>query len=217
LRRSIVIRIVLPAIATAVLTHAGTPLARAALIGEVFPIAEVVIGWRETRRLDAIAVLSLVLLGAGLATSSASGDARLVFVKDSALTLFASLLFIGSLVLPRPFIFYVSRSYMAGASADAWEQRWRSLPPFRTTMRTLTAVWGAGLLLDAVAPLALLRALSPATITVGSPVIAIVTFAALIGWTMAYVRARRRATGTVTTFESAPSVESANSNVPVER
>ncbi|MBD5656066.1 MAG: hypothetical protein IAI50_12945, partial [Candidatus Eremiobacteraeota bacterium] len=183
LRRSIIISVVLPAIATAVLTHAGMPLPRATLIAAVFPVAEVIIGWRETRRLDAIAVLSLILMAAGFATSAASGDVRLVFVKDSALTMIAGLSFLGSLVLPRPLIFYVSRSYMAGASADAWEEKWRSLPGFRTTMRTLTAIWGAGLLLDAVARLALLRSFSPATIAVVSPVIAIVTFAALIVWT----------------------------------
>ncbi|MBD5655762.1 MAG: hypothetical protein IAI50_11375, partial [Candidatus Eremiobacteraeota bacterium] len=143
-------------------------------------------------RLDAIAVLSLILMAAGFATSAASGDVRLVFVKDSALTMIAGLVFLGSLALPRPLIFYVSRSYMAGASADAWEVQRRSLPGFRTTMRTLTVVWGAGLLLDAVARLALLRAFSPATIAVVSPVIAIVTFAALIVWTTAYVRAARK-------------------------
>jgi hypothetical protein len=191
IRRSVLVSIVAPAIATALLMHYGMSFSRATIWSAIFPVAELLVGWRETRRLDAIAVISLVLLGAGLATSSASGNARLVFVKDSALTLASGLIFLLSLLLPRPLIYFVARSYMEGVSARAWDDRWRTVSAFRNSMRTMTAVWGAGLVLDAIARLAFIPAVSVTTMTLVSPAIAIVTFAALIIWTRAYVRAAR--------------------------
>ncbi len=191
LRRSILISAVLPAIAITVLTRYGMPTLQAILASTVFPLAEIATYWRRSRRLDAIAVVSLAALAISFATSWWGGDPRFALVKDSTLTLIFGSLFLASLLAPRPLIFYVSQQYMEGATAQAWEERWASSATFRTTMRVMTAVWGIGLLGDAVARIILALTVAPITTAVVSPIIAIAVFGGLILWTLAYIRRAR--------------------------
>jgi hypothetical protein len=147
--------------------------------------------WRRSRKLDVIAMLSLVVLASSFATSSV-GDARFLLVKDSALTGIFGAVFLGSLLAPRPLIYFVSRSYTTGALAQTWDARWQSQPGFRRAMRVLTGGWGIGLLADAVARVVLAATLAPALVAALSSTIAVAVFGGLIAWTLAYVRARRR-------------------------
>jgi hypothetical protein len=188
LRRSLIVSAVLPAVAIQVLAHYGVPVLQAILWSALFPVAEIALNWRRSRRLDAIAAFALVFLGLSLATSALGGDARLALAKDSALTGVAGLVFLGSLLASRPLIFFVSRSYMAGATAEAWEERWAARPRFRSTMRVITLVWGLGLLGDAVARVILAYTMSPLLVAGLSPVIAIAAFGGMIGFTIGYVR-----------------------------
>jgi hypothetical protein len=188
LRRSLIVSAALPAVAIQLLAHYGMPVLQAILWSSVFPLVTIAADWRRSRRLDAIATLVLALLALSLAMTAFGGDARLALAKDSALTGVAGLIFLGSLLARRPLIFFVSRTYMAGATAAAWEDRWAARPRFRTTMRVITLVWGLGLLGDSVARIVLAYTISPIAVAAISPVIALVAFGGLIAFTIVYVR-----------------------------
>jgi intracellular septation protein A len=111
---SIVVNGLLPFVAYQLLTGQGLDCFRALLATSVFPLVGVTWGWARTRQLDGIAVISLVFIALGLATSLISGDARFYLVKESFLTGLFGLVCLGSLLLPRPLMFYFGRQFASG-------------------------------------------------------------------------------------------------------
>ena len=79
--------------------------------------------------------------------------------------------FLGSLLLSRPAMFFLIRALMAGEDAsrtETWNGLWR-YGAFRSTLRSITAIWGgfyfAGLLIE----LALTRVLTVDTVVTIGP------------------------------------------------
>ena len=84
--RSIVVSVVLALIAAQVLLRRGVPAVEALAIAAVFPFAEIVLGIARTRRADPVAVLSLVVIVAGIATSGLTGNPAFAVAKESLFT-----------------------------------------------------------------------------------------------------------------------------------
>lgn len=192
---SLIVNIGLPAIAIQVLTHMGVALLYAIVASSVFPLAELLLSVRRRGRADVISILTLVLLAISAVVALLGNDPRYVLVRDSALTSVAGLFFLSTLLRRRPIMFELSRETMAGATAEQWEERWRTQPGFRRAMTSLTVAWGVGLILDSALRVCAALVLSPATTVIVSPVIAVCVFGGLILYTIAYIRIARRNAG----------------------
>lgn len=170
----------------------GLSLVAALGASAVFPIVDIAIDVFAKRRLEPLGAMMLVVILAGIAASLATGDPRFALVKESFATGLVSAFFLGSLLAPRPLIFWLGRQFSTRGDRTRvmqWDANWQ-YPRFRGAMRLLTAVWGAGYLFDAVARAVAAYALPAPVTVVLSPLSALGTTAALIAWTVAFARRR---------------------------
>lgn len=192
---TLVVNGLLPYLLFQVLSSRGVTTVQALAATSVFPIAWTLVGWARTRRLDPIGILSLVLIAIGLATSLATGSARLYLVRESFLTGTLGLAFLVTLLLPRPALFWLGSSFATGgdpARLAWWNGLWQ-YALFRRGIRLMTAVWGVALVAEASVRVVLALTVSPATVLAVSPVLALGTTALLLIWTFRYgARMRRR-------------------------
>jgi hypothetical protein len=194
LRRSIITSVILPVIAIEICLHRGVPTIPSIAIGSVFPLSELVRDiTRKPFHLDPVAMISLIFIVIGLATSFLSGDIHIALAKESLFTGIFGLVFLGSLAAPRPLIFLLGRSLASKGDPAViayWNARWEN-PRFREISRFVTLVWGMVLVTEAVVRFGLTWMLAPTVMVVVSPVLAIVTLGALFWWTRRTVRVAR--------------------------
>jgi hypothetical protein len=101
----------------------------------------------KTRRLDAISVVVVASILFTLAATAMGGSARLIQIRDALVTGVVGVIFLISLLLKRPIIFYLARATMARNTVEGaqdWELVWCK-PNVPKLLKTLTAVWGVGL------------------------------------------------------------------------
>jgi hypothetical protein len=134
----------------------------------------------------------LFLIGLGLLTTLISGSPRFFLIKESFLTGFFGLVFLGSLLLSRPLSFYLGRQFVSGGdpSRAAWFEGLWQYPSFRSSQRLIALVWGVGLLSEALISLGLVFILPTPTFLVISPLMVMGVTVGLIIWTMSYGRRR---------------------------
>jgi hypothetical protein len=198
LYRTLGMSLVLPLIAIQVLLHRGVSPVIALAVAAVFPLVEMVYEAVQTRRVGVIAIVSLAGIVVGFGLSFATGNAIFALLKDSVFTALFGVLFLGSLLTPRPLIYRLNRD-MAGsdpAARAASEALWEN-PGARRVFRIMTLVWGVGLLLEASVRVVVAMTLPIATATALSPVIAIVVIGSILVWTVRYAKARRAAAARV--------------------
>jgi hypothetical protein len=199
LYRSVIINVGLPFVTLQWLLRTGTPAVTALAIAAIFPLAEAIFTLVRNRRFDPIALLSLIAIVAGLATSALSGNAAFLLAKESVFTGVFGAVFLGSLAAPRPLIFTLGKQFSTArdpAAMAAWETRWEARPGFRRVVRIMTVVWGAGLLLEAVVRVGVAFTLPVVIASVVSTALQAVVLGSLIFWTAAYVRVAQRRVAT---------------------
>jgi hypothetical protein len=198
LYRSLLITAVLPLALVLLLQHRfGVPTVPALAIAAIFPLGDIAFSWARSRRLEPLGALMLVVIVAGIVLSLISGDVRFSLIKESFGTGIVSFVFLGSLLAPRPLVFWLARQFSTGGNpkkAAEWDSLWQ-YPNFRHSMRVSTAVWGFGYLLDAIARIIFAFTLPASWTIVLSPISAIGVTIFLVLWTIAYRRARVRAAG----------------------
>ncbi|MEV0281170.1 VC0807 family protein [Streptomyces sp. NPDC050610] len=138
------------------------------------------------RRVEAMAVFTLILVVAGALLSLVTGSPRVLMIRDSWLTTAIGFWVLGTLLTRRPFMMTASRGIVIAKVGEAglveWEARWDAEPTFRHHLRLITAVWGAGFLLDAV-----LRVVLAYTIPVDAfPLTSTVLWLVLLGGLFAF-------------------------------
>ena len=161
----------------------------------VFPVLGIVLGWLRTRQLDIIGVIVLIFLVLGLLTSLISGSPLFFLIKESVLTALFGSVFLGSLLLPRPLMFYLGRQFYSSGDpnrAARFEERWQ-YPSFRFTQQLMTVVWGCALIAEALLRVGLVFVLPIPIFLLVSPVMGMAIIVGLIIWTMSYARRRRAA------------------------
>jgi hypothetical protein len=144
------------------------------------------IGWVlvRDRRLDAFAGFLVLMFAAGTALTFLTGDARLMLAKDSATDALAGLVFLGSVLLGRPLAYTAAQRFAGPAGAPALRARAATDPALRRRFRTISLVWGSGLLGESLLRLPLVYLL-PLDAAVGaSKVLMVAMYGALIGWTV---------------------------------
>ncbi|MGK4584806.1 VC0807 family protein [Kitasatospora sp. HPMI-4] len=137
------------------------------------------------RRIDALAGLMLGTYALMLAIALLAHDERMLLARDPATSGLAGLVFLASCATRTPALGYFARRLHPGrAPATARERR---------GVRLLSAVWGAALLAEALARLALLWTL-PVTMVAGlSTAVELAVLAVLLTWTAWYRRRLRAA------------------------
>jgi intracellular septation protein A len=191
---SLVINGAFPFILYQVLTGNGVATVPALVAGAVFPLTYTLWGWVRTRHLDLIAGISLFFIVTGATASLVSGSTRFTLIKESFFTGLFGLVFFGSLLAPRPFMFYMAREFATGGAPERmglWDQRWQ-YPSFRHAMRVMTAMWGVTFVADALIRVGLVFVLSTSVFLVTSQVLFYGMFATTLFITVAYGRRAQR-------------------------
>ncbi|MFF7359072.1 MULTISPECIES: VC0807 family protein [Streptomyces] len=129
------------------LRAAGTGLWWAVLASAVPPVLEALLTVVRERRVGMLGALVLALVALGAALSAVTGSPRFMFAKDGWMTGIVGLVFLATL-RGQPVIHRLLSSVARGERRAQLEHDWQASPTFRHLMRLLTAVWGAGLLLD---------------------------------------------------------------------
>ncbi|MBV9354294.1 MAG: hypothetical protein JO023_02080 [Chloroflexi bacterium] len=190
---SLLVNAVVPAVLYVVLTSRDVPSFNALVIVALFPLLGLGLGLLRTHRLDPLGLITLAFIVVGLVTGLISGDQRFLLLRSSLTTGAFGLICLGSLLLPKPIMFYIGRAFVAGGDAShahRYDELWQN-PPFRTIQRTLTVVWGIGFVAEALLKVVLLQVLPiPLFLAISDPMALAVTVLLML-WTVRYVRSAR--------------------------
>lgn len=144
----------------------------------------------KRRKPDAFAVFMLISFILGLLMVSLGGSERILLVRESLVTVALGLIFLGSLLFPRPLIYYFAMRFTAGNDPQrmaAFASNWQ-YPYFRFVLRLMTAVWGIDLLGEAVVRTILVYRLSVVQFLAVSNFVLYGFIGAAIVWTVYYRR-----------------------------
>jgi hypothetical protein len=179
--------------------HVGSD-ATALIIAGIFPAAWVIIEFIRRRTIDPIGAVVLLGFATGVTASMLlGGNAYVLKAKDSAFTaVFGLACLVSIFVAKRPAMFYVGRFLSTGNEPERVTayNALHDLPGGERTFKVLTAVWGAGLLLEASSRLVLAAFIPTGIFLAISPVITAVCVGGMFLFTIRYTnRARRLAAG----------------------
>jgi len=190
---SLVFAVVLPYLTYGFLTGRHlTGAAAALLISGAWPALESVVMLVIRRKVDELGVLVLITLGIGALGMVAFNSPDLILIKDSAVTGLVGAVFLVSLLLPRPLMFYFGRKFATNGTRAAvayWNGLWQ-YAGFRHTQRVLTVVWGVAFLAEALLRVVVVTAgvLPTQGELLVSNVFPYVVLAALMAFTFTYSR-----------------------------
>jgi hypothetical protein len=161
------------------------------------PLVWSIVELARTRRLDAISitVVSAILLTVG--ATFLGGSPRLIQIRDALVTGAVGVLFLATLGLEKPMIFYLARATMARHTPDGaaeFEARWQ-FPGVPAMFRRLTAVWGLGLILQTALMCYLAWIWSIQRYLLLSPYISYGIFGLLMAWSLWYRKGRKQGQG----------------------
>ena len=176
-----------PLVAYKVLRSAGLSAVSALLLSGVFPALGVTIGAVRNRRLDAVGALVLAGIVVGTVLGLASHSARLLLVEGSVPTGVFGVVCLGSLWARHPLMFTVAREFTGPDTAKGQEMTrlWQH-DGYRHVLRVITAVWGAGFLLEAVLRVVIVYHTSTGTALTISKITPFLFGGILSAWTVAY-------------------------------
>lgn len=173
------------------LRAAGTGQWLALVASGLLLVPWIVYGIVRQRRVNAMALFSLSLVAIATALSMVTGSPRVLNLRDSWVTAAIGCWILGTLLTRRPFIMTSSRGIVIAKVGEAglkeWEARWDTEPAFRHQLRTLTAVWGAVFLLDAVLRVVLVYTISVDAFPLTSTLLWLAMLGGLIGFHNWYV------------------------------
>jgi intracellular septation protein A len=147
-----------------------------------------------SRKLDTLSLLVIAGIALSLVATLLGGSPRLLLVRESLITGIFGLIFLGSLLFPKPLMFYIVKTTVTkqGMSEEAFASRW-SIPGFRSTFNLMTVFWGAGLLVEATVKIILAFTMPTGLFLVVSPIISYGIYFGLLGWSIWYGNQRRKA------------------------
>jgi hypothetical protein len=165
---------------------------QALIVAGCFSAGWILLQFVRQRTVDLVGVAVLVGFALGVITSTLlGGNAYMLKVRDGFFTLLFGVACIVTLSThDRPAFFYVSRYLSAGKDPVkvAAFDRLHDLPVGRHTFRTLSAVWGIGLIVEASTRLALAELLPTGTFIAVSPFITGSVIGSLFAFTVVYTK-----------------------------
>jgi hypothetical protein len=99
------------------------------------------------RKLDALSILVLGGIALSLAALAFGGSPRMLMVRENLFTIPIGLLFLSSLGMKKPMIYYAAHATLARSGPEqqaAFEAAWQR-PQVIHTLRVISVVWGLGL------------------------------------------------------------------------
>ncbi|HEX6562838.1 MAG TPA: VC0807 family protein [Chthoniobacterales bacterium] len=146
-----------------------------------------------SRKLDALSLLVIAGIALSLVATLLGGSPRLLLIRESFITGIFGLVFLGSLLFPKPLVFYLAKTTVAkqGMKQEVFESNW-SIPGFRSTFYLMTMVWGVGLLFEATLKIILAFTMQIGLFLVVSPIISYSIYFGLLGWSIWYGNQRRK-------------------------
>ncbi|QBQ99479.1 VC0807 family protein [Paraburkholderia pallida] len=156
------------------------------------PLAWMAYDYIRLRHFDALSALVLVSITLSLALTLL-GRAPLEHAAEAPMISGSiGIVFLLSLLLPRPLVFYLARSKVTRKNRDGaaeFEQHWREHPGLVAVIRRMTVVWGVGLVAENVLRCWIVWTWAgkpePATV---SAVVGYAVYGALTLWTFWYRR-----------------------------
>ncbi|HZO70956.1 MAG TPA: VC0807 family protein [Ktedonobacteraceae bacterium] len=170
-----------------------------ALVATGIPsILHSLVGLIRQKRIDFLAGIVLAGLAVSVIITVLGGAPKVFLIRESFFTITFGLALLISLALPRPILFYMARLFASGndpSNIARFNLIWQEHASFRRRLRVMTAVWGAGLLLEAVIRITLVIMLSVQQFLAISPFVIYGIFAILVIWTFRTgQRGRQRST-----------------------
>ncbi|MFE3323524.1 VC0807 family protein [Streptomyces sp. NPDC059176] len=189
------LNVVAPIITYNTLADHGWSEFGALLVSGVWPVVDSAIHIAWHRKLDEFAVVTLAfMLVTALVSLVGTHSARALLVKDSAVTGLFGALCLATLLARRPLMFYFGRRFATDGTAQStawWNGMWQ-YEGFRTTLRTMTVVWGVAYLIEAAVRIGLAYVLDTGTMASLSPVMIYTVLGGLILWTTLYGKRSRQ-------------------------
>ncbi|WP_063785010.1 VC0807 family protein [Streptomyces sp. TP-A0356] len=130
----------------------GTGLSEIAslLLSGAAPTAHTLYSAVRHRRLDAIGVFVIALLIGGTAASLITASPRIILARSGLVTACAGIWLLVTLATAQPFTYRALKSLLPGRTARL-DHLWETDGGFRRVWRSLTTLWGLGLMVDALA------------------------------------------------------------------
>jgi hypothetical protein len=166
----------------------------ALIASAVPPIVWSLIELVRFRRVDALSVVVVAGIVLSVAAMALGGSPRMLLLRESLVSGAVGVVFLLSLPMRRPLIFYLARATVARemeGGAARFETLWSERPALVSAMRFMTLVWGVGLTGETA-----LRAWMALTwpierFLVVSPFIGYGIYGALTLWTLWYRKTMR--------------------------
>jgi hypothetical protein len=176
-----------PLAAYSLLRSAGLTAVTALLLSGVFPALGVTIGVIQNRRLDVVGALVLAGIVVGTVLGLVSHSTRLLLVEGSVPTAVFGLACLGSLWRRHPLMFSFALEFTGPDTAKGREMtRLWQYDGYRRVFRIITAVWGAGFLLEAALRVVIVYNTSTGTALASSKIMPFLWGAVLSAWTVGY-------------------------------
>lgn len=171
-------------------------------VATMIPLADNLLHLAKHKKLDAFGAMMMFTFLLGLALIMLGGDEKLLLIRESFVTAAVGLLFLASLLFPRPLIYYLAMRFSvkenAGERSDFagnWEY-----PYFRYVVRLMTTVWGVILVAEAVVRTALVYELTTEQFLPVSNIVFYSFIGAAAAWTVMY---RKRSRNRLLTIKNA--------------
>jgi hypothetical protein len=190
---TLLINVVAPIGILKTLEWSGVPTIWALAAGCAPPALNNLRIWITSRRLDPVGILMMASIASGTVASLVAGNLFYRVVTDVLLNATWGLVFLGSLLLGRPLIFFIIRPLVTGEDAsrnEIWNGLWRYLV-FRSAMRSITATWGVAFFAQVLIELGLTRVIAPETVVTYSPLMGVAATLLLIAFTRQRMRTAR--------------------------
>lgn len=146
---TIVCDVVLPIALYYILRGAGLSELVSLIISGSAPALHTLYSIAKNRKVDSIGIFTIVILLLGAAGSAISGSPRVVLARNGAFTGAAGLWMLVTMWISRPFTYRAVEALLPH-KAQLLDRLWETEPVFRRAWRMLNALWGVGLLVDAV-------------------------------------------------------------------
>ncbi|MEV1168794.1 VC0807 family protein [Nonomuraea sp. NPDC049784] len=184
--------VVLPVAVYYVCRAVGLDQMPALLLGGLAALLRIAIVAARLRRFDGLAALVAAGFGVAIVLAALTGDPRLVLAKESIVSGLLGLLLLGSCLVGRPLMYALMRRLNAEDhdKLAEWARLWQARPEFRRVFTTITLVWGAGALAEALVRLPLIYSIPLDVMTGVSTALQLGTIVVLMAWTLLYRKRR---------------------------
>lgn len=187
----IVVNVVLPLIVY-MTTVARLGDAGALIASSAPPVAWSLIELARRRRIDALSLLTVIGIALALLALLGGGSPKWLQLREKLPTGLIGLVLVGSVLIGKPLMAWVIEAGASRAPADrvARLREVQALPIWPAAARTITLVWGLGLLADIAASTALIFSMPVGAYLVVGPLFGYAVLGLLSGWTWLYAKRR---------------------------